>query len=331
MAVKVGINGFGRIGRNFLRAAKDNPEIDIVGINDLADTKTLAYLLKYDSVLGTLKEDVSADGDVLVIGGKKIKVTAIRDPKELPWKELGARIALESTGHFTKAAAASAHLDAGAERVIISAPSDSPDLTLVMGVNDDRYDPAKHRIISNASCTTNGLAPPAKVLLDEFGFESGYMTTIHAYTNDQQLLDFPHSDLRRARAAAISLIPTSTGAARAIGLVVPELDGKMDGIAVRAPVPDGSLVDLTAILGKETTAEEINAALKEAAAGRMKGFLVCCEDPIVSIDIVGNPASSIVDCGLTFAKGRMAKIFAWYDNEWGYSNRLVDVILMVGK
>jgi glyceraldehyde 3-phosphate dehydrogenase len=331
MAVKVGINGFGRIGRNFLRAAKDNPEIDIVCINDLADTKTLAYLLKYDSVLGNLKEDVKAEDDMLVVGSKKIKVVAIRDPKELPWKEMGVQVALESTGHFTKAADAAMHLDAGAERVIISAPSDSPDLTVVLGVNDAMYDPAKHRVISNASCTTNGLAPVAKVLLDTFGFESGYMTTIHAYTNDQQLLDFPHKDLRRARAAALSLIPTSTGAARAIGLVVPELEGRMDGIAVRAPIPDGSLVDLTAILGRDATTDEVNAALKKAADGPMKGYLVYCEDPIVSADIVGNPASSIVDAPLTYAKGKLAKVFAWYDNEWGYSNRLVDLIIKVGS
>ncbi|MHB8781472.1 MAG: type I glyceraldehyde-3-phosphate dehydrogenase, partial [Candidatus Geothermincolia bacterium] len=261
---------------------------------------------------------------------RKFKVVGMRDPKELPWKELGVAVALESTGHFTKAKDAAAHLDAGAERVIISAPSDDPDLTVVLGVNDDKYDPAKHRIISNASCTTNGLAPVGKVLVDNFGVEAGFMTTIHAYTNDQQLLDFPHKDLRRARAAALSLIPTSTGAARAIGLVVPELEGKMDGIAVRAPVPDGSLVDLTAILSKSATTEEVNAALKKAAEGPMKGYLVYSEDPIVSVDIVGNPASSIVDAPLTFCKGTLCKIFAWYDNEWGYSNRLVDLIIKVG-
>ena len=331
MAVSVGINGFGRIGRNFLRAAKDNPDIEIVAVNDLADIETLAYLLKYDSILGSLSEEVRADGDNLVVGGRKVKVTSIRDPKELPWKEMGVKVAVESTGHFTKAKDAAAHLDAGAERVIISAPSDNPDITIVMGVNDDKFDPGKHRIISNASCTTNALAPVSKVLVDEYGVENAYMTTIHAYTNDQQLLDFPHKDLRRARAAAISLIPTSTGAAKAIGLVVPELEGKMDGIAVRAPVSDGSLVDLTVNLSRETTAAEIKEAMKKASEGRMKGILIYMEDPIVSIDVVGNPASSVFDSALTFAKGKLAKVFAWYDNEWGYSNRLVDLILLTAK
>ena len=328
----VGINGFGRIGRNFFRAALTSPDIEIVGINDLTDNATLAHLLKYDSILGRLGLEVSHTADTITVGGKTIKVFAERDPAALPWGSVGADIVLESTGHFTKAADAKKHIAAGAKKVIISAPASDEDVTIVMGVNDDKYDPANHHIISNASCTTNCLAPMAKVLNDQFGIVRGLMTTIHAYTNDQVILDFPHKDLRRARAAATNIIPTSTGAAKAISLVLPELKGKLDGYAMRVPVPTGSVTDLTVELAKEATAADINAAMKAAAtSGPLKGYLSYTEDPIVSSDIVTDPSSCIFDSGLTKVIGSTAKVVGWYDNEWGYSNRLVDLIKMVGQ
>ncbi len=326
----VGINGFGRIGRNFFRAALTSPDIEIVGINDLTDNATLAHLLKYDSILGRLGLEVSHTADTLTVGGKTIKVFAERDPANLPWASVGAEIVLESTGHFTKAADAGKHLAAGAKKVIISAPASDEDITIVMGVNHEKYDPANHRIISNASCTTNCLAPMAKVLNDEFGIVRGLMTTIHAYTNDQVILDFPHKDLRRARAAATNIIPTSTGAAKAISLVLPELKGKLDGYALRVPVPTGSVTDLTVELAREVSAAEINAVMKAAAHGPLKGYLSYTEDPIVSSDIVTDPSSCIFDSGLTKVVGSTAKVVGWYDNEWGYSNRLVDLIKLVG-
>ena len=328
----VGINGFGRIGRNFFRAALTSPDIEIVGINDLTDNATLAHLLKYDSILGRLGLEVSYTADTLTVDGKTIKVFAERDPAALPWASVGAEVVLESTGHFTKAADARKHIAAGAKKVIISAPATDEDVTIVMGVNDDKYDPANHHIISNASCTTNCLAPMAKVLNDQFGIVRGLMTTIHAYTNDQVILDFPHKDLRRARAAATNIIPTSTGAAKAISLVLPELKGKLDGYAMRVPVPTGSVTDLTVELARETSAAEINAAMKAAAtSGPLKGFLTYTEDPIVSSDIVTDPSSCIFDSGLTKVVGTTAKVVGWYDNEWGYSNRLVDLITLVGR
>lgn len=328
----VGINGFGRIGRNFFRAALTSPDIEIVGINDLTDNATLAHLLKYDSILGRLGLEVSYTAETITVGGKTIKVFAERDPAALPWAAVGADVVLESTGHFTKAADAKKHLAAGAKKVIISAPATDEDVTIVMGVNDDKYDPANHHIISNASCTTNCLAPMAKVLNDQFGIVRGLMTTIHAYTNDQVILDFPHKDLRRARAAATNIIPTSTGAAKAISLVLPELKGKLDGYAMRVPVPTGSVTDLTVELAKEATAAEINAAMKAAAtSGPLKGYLSYTEDPIVSSDIVTDPSSCIFDSGLTKVIGTTAKVVGWYDNEWGYSNRLVDLIKLVGR
>lgn len=328
----VGINGFGRIGRNFFRAALTSPDIEIVGINDLTDNATLAHLLKYDSILGRLGLEVSHTADTLTVGGKTIKVFAERDPAALPWASVGAEVVLESTGHFTKAADAKKHIAAGAKKVIISAPATDEDVTIVMGVNDDKYDPANHHIISNASCTTNCLAPMAKVLNDQFGIVRGLMTTIHAYTNDQVILDFPHKDLRRARAAATNIIPTSTGAAKAISLVLPELKGKLDGYAMRVPVPTGSVTDLTVELARETSAAEINAAMKAAAtSGPLKGYLTYTEDPIVSSDIVTDPSSCIFDSGLTKVVGTTAKVVGWYDNEWGYSNRLVDLIKLVGR
>ena len=326
----IGINGFGRIGRNLFRAALTSPEVEIVGINDLTDNATLANLLKYDSILGRLGLDVTYTADTLTVGGKTIKVFAERDPANLPWGSLGAEIVVESTGHFTKAADAGKHIAAGAKKVIISAPASDEDITIVMGVNHQKYDPANHHIISNASCTTNCLAPMAKVLNDEFGIVRGLMTTIHAYTNDQVILDFPHKDLRRARAAATNIIPTSTGAAKAISLVLPELKGKLDGYALRVPVPTGSVTDLTVELGKEVTAADINAAMKAAANGYLKGFMSYTEDPIVSSDIVTDPSSCIFDSGLTKVVGSTAKVVGWYDNEWGYSNRLVDLIKLVG-
>ena len=329
--INVGINGFGRIGRNFFRASLTNPNINIVGINDLTDNATLAHLLKYDSILGRLGLDVSHTDDTLTVGGKTIKVFAERDPANLPWKSVGADVVVESTGIFTKAADAQKHITAGAKKVIISAPATDEDITIVMGVNHEKYDPASHNIISNASCTTNCLAPMAKVLNDNFGIIRGLMTTVHAYTNDQVILDFPHKDLRRARAAATNIIPTSTGAAKAISLVLPELKGKLDGYALRVPVPTGSVVDLSVELSKEVSAAEINAALKNGAEGPLKGFMTYTEDPIVSSDIVTDPSSCIVDAGLTKVIGTTAKVVGWYDNEWGYSNRLVDLITYVGK
>lgn len=333
MAVTVGINGFGRIGRNFLRsvyAAGMADEVVIVGINDLTDTATLAHLLKYDSVLGRFGASVTSGEGSITIDGRSITVTAERDPASLPWAALGAQIVLESTGHFTDATKARAHLDAGAKKVIISAPAKNEDVTIVMGVNEGDYDPATDSVISNASCTTNCLAPMAKVLDDSFGIDRGMMTTIHAYTNDQRILDFPHDDLRRARAAAINMIPTTTGAAKAIGLVLPQLKGRLDGYAMRVPTPTGSATDLTVELKTAATKEEINAAMKAAAEGPLRGIMHYTEDPIVSTDIVTDPASVVFDAGMTNSMGTMVKVLGWYDNEWGYSNRLVDVIRYVG-
>ena len=329
--INVGINGFGRIGRNFFRASLTNPEINIVGINDLTPNKTLAHLLKYDSILGRLGLEVTFTDDSITVDGKTIKVFSERDPANLPWGSINVDVVIESTGHFTKAADAGKHIAAGAKKVIISAPASDEDITIVMGVNHEKYDPANHHIISNASCTTNCLAPMAKVLNDNWGIDKGLMTTIHAYTNDQVILDFPHQDLRRARAAATNMIPTSTGAAKAIALVLPELKGKLDGYAMRVPIPTGSATDLTVELAKEATAAEINAAMKAAAEGSLKGYLTYTEDPIVSSDIVTDPSSCIFDSGLTKVIGNQVKIVGWYDNEWGYSNRLVDLISYVGK
>jgi glyceraldehyde 3-phosphate dehydrogenase len=328
MPVKAGINGFGRIGRNLFRAAKERgADIDWVGVNDITDTKTLAHLLKYDSILGPYPGTVEATGDGLVVDGDELKVFAERDPGALPWGDVGADVVVESTGLFTARDDASKHLSAGAKKVLISAPAKEPDVTLALGVNDDAYDKDSHHVISNASCTTNCLAPVAKVLHDTVGIEHGLMTTIHAYTADQRLQDMPHKDLRRARAAALNLIPTSTGAAKAIGLVIPELAGKLNGVAVRAPIPTGSVVDLTVTVRKETSVEEINSAMKTAADGPLQGILQYTEDPIVSSDIVKSPYSSIFDAPLTAVMdGNFVKIFAWYDNEWGYSNRLIDLI-----
>ncbi len=332
MTIKVGINGFGRIGRNFFRALlASGADVEIVGINDLTDTKTLAHLLKYDSILGRLDREVVAGEGQITVGGKVIPIFAERDPGDLPWAKVGADIVIESTGFFTDAESAGKHLTAGAKKVIISAPAKGEDITIVMGVNDDKYNPATDNIISNASCTTNCLAPMAKVLDDTFGIERGLMTTIHAYTNDQKILDFPHSDLRRARAAALNMIPTTTGAAKAISLVLPQLKGKLDGYAMRVPVPTGSATDLTVELKTAATTEEINAAIKSAANGALKGILVYTEDPIVSTDIVTDPASCIFDSGLTYTNGNLAKVVGWYDNEWGYSNRLVDLVALVGS
>jgi glyceraldehyde 3-phosphate dehydrogenase len=331
MATRVGINGFGRIGRLFFRAARGK-DLDVVGVNDLTDAATLAHLLKYDSIHGRYPGDVEAADGAIVVDGRRIPVTAERDPAKLPWKRLGAQVVIESTGIFTDRAGASKHLAAGAERVVISAPAKDPDVTIVLGVNADAYDPEKHRIISNASCTTNCLAPVAKVLHDEFGVENGWMTTIHAYTNDQVTLDFPHKDLRRARAAGVSMIPTSTGAARAIGLVLPPLKGKLDGYAMRVPTADVSVVDLSVRLSRSTDAESINAAMKSAADGPLKGILAYCDEPLVSVDFLGDPHSSIVDAMSTkVMDGNFAKLLAWYDNEWGYSNRVVDLALLLGR
>ncbi|OLE30799.1 MAG: type I glyceraldehyde-3-phosphate dehydrogenase [Actinobacteria bacterium 13_1_20CM_3_71_11] len=331
MTIRVGINGFGRIGRNFFRAAlARGADIQLVGVNDLTDNSVLAHLLKYDSILGRLPHEVKATADEISVGGQTFKVLVERDPAKLPWGDLGADVVIESTGLFTDAEKAKAHLAGGAKKVIISAPAKNEDLTLVMGVNDDRYDPAVHSIISNASCTTNCLAPMAKVLHETFTIEKGLMTTIHAYTQDQNLQDGPHKDLRRARAAAINIVPTSTGAAKAIGLVLPELKGKLDGYALRVPVPTGSATDLTFTAGRETTVEEVNQAMKAAADGALSGILTYTEDPIVSTDIVTDPASCIFDSGLTKVIGNQVKVVGWYDNEWGYSNRLVDVVALVG-
>ena len=332
MPVRVAINGFGRIGRNFFRACLENEEIEVVGINDLTDAYTLAHLLKYDSVHGKINADVRAEENAIVVNGKKINITAIKDPAQLPWKDLEVDIVIESTGVFRDREGAGKHLEAGAKRVIISAPGKNPDLTVVLGVNENQYDPSKHYIISNASCTTNCLAPVAKILNDNWGIVQGYMVTVHAYTNDQRILDLPHKDLRRARAAAVNIIPTTTGAAKAVGEVLPELKGKLDGTARRVPVADGSLVDLTVVLEKETTEEEINAKMKQASEGALKGILEYTEEPIVSQDIVGNPHSSIFDALSTkVINGNFAHISSWYDNEWGYSNRLKDLVLYMAK
>ena len=332
MAIKVGINGFGRIGRNVFRAGFNNPNVEFVATNDLTDTKTLAHMLKYDSILGPLDADVKAEGDAIVVNGKALKVFATKDPAEIDWSSLGAEIVIESTGRFTKAEDASKHLRGTVKKVIISAPATGEDVTLVLGVNDSAYDPAKHKVISNASCTTNCLAPFVKVLQEQFGIEKGSMTTIHSYTNDQNVLDFPHKDLRRARAAAVNMIPTSTGAAKAIGLVMPELKGKLDGYAMRVPTPNVSVVDLVAVMKTEVTAEAVNAALKTAAEGPLKGILAFTMDPVVSTDMLRNPNSSIVDGQLTkVVGGTLLKVVAWYDNEWGYSNRVIDLIGFLAK
>jgi glyceraldehyde 3-phosphate dehydrogenase len=328
---QVGINGFGRIGRLVLRAARGRG-LDIVGINDLSDAKTSAHLLKWDSVHGPYPGAIEADGDAIVVDGKRIPISKERDPAKLPWKSLGAQIVIESTGVFTDREGAGKHLEAGAERVIISAPAKNPDATIVLGVNTDAYDSAKHRIVSNASCTTNCLAPVAKVLHDNWGIEQGWMTTIHAYPNDQVILDFPHKDLRRARAAAVSMIPTSTGAAKAIGEVMPDLKGKLDGFAMRVPTSDVSVVDLVAILAKDASAEAINDAMRKAAGGPLAGILQVSDEPLVSIDFRGNPHSSILDAENTKVMGkRFAKVLSWYDNEWGYASRVVDLAVLMGR
>jgi glyceraldehyde 3-phosphate dehydrogenase len=332
VTVRVGINGFGRIGRNFFRAiVASGADIEVVATNDLMDNKTLAHLLKYDSILGRFPGEVTYDDTSLTVDGKSIRVFEERDPSKIDWAGVGADIVVESTGFFTDATAAKAHVDGGAKKVIISAPAKNEDITIVMGVNDDAYDASKHTIISNASCTTNCLGPMAKVLNDEFGIVKGLMTTIHAYTQDQNLQDAPHKDLRRARAAALNIVPTSTGAAKAIGLVLPELKGKLDGYALRVPVPTGSATDLTFEAGRETTVAEVNAAVKAAAEGPLKGVLVYTEDQIVSKDIETDPASCIFDAGLTKVIGNQVKVVGWYDNEWGYSNRLVDLIGFIGE
>lgn len=332
MSIRVGVNGFGRIGRNFWRAvAASGKEIEVVAVNDLTDNATLAHLLKYDSILGRLPYEVKATDDEIVVDGKAIKAFAERDPAKLPWGDLGVDVVVESTGFFTDADKARAHADNGAKKVIISAPAKNEDVTVVMGVNHDTYDPSRHTVISNASCTTNSLAPLAKVLNDAFGIEKGLMTTIHAYTQDQNLQDGPHKDLRRARAAALNVVPTSTGAAKAIGLVLPELKGKLDGFAMRVPIPTGSATDLTVELKRAASVEEINAAYRAAAEGPLKGVLSYSADPIVSSDIVTDPSSTIFDSGLTKVIGNNAKVIGWYDNEWGYSNRLADLVELVGK
>jgi glyceraldehyde 3-phosphate dehydrogenase len=330
MAVKVGINGFGRIGRNIMRAAMKHKDIDFVAVNDLTNAATLAHLLKYDSVIGNLDADVKASGDGISVNGDEFKVLAIKDPAQLPWKDLGVDVVFESTGIFTDRDGASKHLAAGAKKVIITAPAKKPDVTVVLGVNENSYDAAKHQIISNASCTTNCLAPVAKVLHESFGIKKGWMTTVHSYTNDQQLLDLPHKDLRRARAAALSMIPTTTGAATAMGEVMPALKGRLDGFSMRVPTPNVSVVDLSAVLEKTATAEEVNAALRAAADGPLKGILAMSDAPLVSIDFKGNPNSSIVDSVYTkVMDGDFVKVVSWYDNEWGYSNRCVDLLQLV--
>jgi glyceraldehyde 3-phosphate dehydrogenase len=332
MAVRVGINGFGRIGRNIMRAALGDKNIDFVAVNDLTNAKTLAHLLKYDSVLGNLNATVEAKGEGIAVDGDEFKVLSMRDPAQLPWKDLGVDVVFESTGLFTNRDDAAKHVAAGARRVVITAPAKGPDITVVLGVNDEKYDPAKHQIISNASCTTNCLAPLAKVIHQRFGIRKGWMTTIHSYTNDQQLLDLPHKDLRRARAAALSMIPTTTGAALAVGEVLPELKGKLDGFAMRVPTPNVSVVDLAALVDKKTTGEEVNAALKEAAGGALKGILAYSNDELVSIDFKGNANSSIVDAPYTkVMDGDFVKVLSWYDNEWGYSNRCVDLLRLLVK
>ena len=332
MAIKVGINGFGRIGRNIMRAAMGDRGIDIVAVNDLTNAETLAHLLKYDSILGNLKADISAKGDRITVDGDQFQVLSVKDPAQLPWQSLGVEVVLESTGIFTNRDGAAKHITAGAKKVIITAPAKGPDLTVVIGVNEDKYDPAKHHIISNASCTTNCLAPIAKVLHESFGIRKGWMTTVHSYTNDQQLLDLPHKDLRRARAAALSIIPTTTGAATAVGEVLPELKGRLDGISMRVPTPNVSVVDLAVLVDKKTTKEEVNAAFQAAADGKLKGIIEYSEEPLVSIDFRGNPRSSIVDAAYTSVMdGDFIKALSWYDNEWGYSSRCVDLIRYLVK
>jgi len=332
MAVKVGINGFGRIGRNIMRAAMGHNDIDFVAVNDLTNAATLAHLLKYDSVLGNLDAEVRATSDGITVAGDDFKVLSVKDPAQLPWKDLGVDIVVESTGIFTDRDGAAKHLAAGAKKVIITAPAKKPDITVVLGVNDDKYDPAKHQIISNASCTTNCLAPLAKVIHERFTIKKAWMTTVHSYTNDQNLLDLPHKDLRRARAAAVSIIPTTTGAAIAVGEVMPELKGKFDGIAMRVPTPNVSVVDLNALVEKKTSRDEVNGALKEAACGRLKGILAVSDEPLVSIDFRRNPNSSIVDSAYTSVMdGDFVKVLSWYDNEWGYSSRCVDLVRQIAK
>jgi glyceraldehyde 3-phosphate dehydrogenase len=332
MATKIGINGFGRIGRNILRAALHNPNIEIVAANDLTDTKTLAHLLKYDSILGPIHAEVKAEGDAILVDGKRIKIFSVKDPAEIDFPGFGAQIVVESTGKFTDAKDASKHLRGSVKKVIITAPAKNEDLTIVLGVNDKAYDASKHNVISNASCTTNCLAPVVKVIHEAFGIEKGQMTTIHSYTNDQNVLDFPHKDLRRARAAAINMIPTTTGAAKAIGLVMPQLKGKLDGYAMRVPTANVSVVDLVALISKSTTSEAVNAELKQAAEGPLKGILAYTEDPVVSTDMMHNPNSSIVDAQLTKVVGdNLVKVVAWYDNEWGYSMRCVDLVEFLAK
>jgi glyceraldehyde 3-phosphate dehydrogenase len=332
MAIKVGINGFGRIGRNIMRAAMDDSSIDIVAVNDLTDARTLAHLLKYDSILGNLKADIAASGDKITVGRDEFQVLSIKDPAQLPWKSLGVDVVFESTGIFTNRDGAAKHLAAGAKKVVITAPAKGPDLTVVLGVNEDKYDPAKHHIISNASCTTNCLAPIAKVLHESFGIRKGWMTTVHSYTNDQQLLDLPHKDLRRARAAALSIIPTTTGAALAVGEVLPEIKGRLDGISMRVPTPNVSVVDLAVLVEKKTSKEEVNAAFKTAAQGKLKGLLEYTQEELVSVDFRGNPHSSIVDSSYTSVMdGDFIKVLSWYDNEWAYSNRCVDLIRYLVK
>jgi glyceraldehyde 3-phosphate dehydrogenase len=332
MAIKVGINGFGRIGRNIMRAAMGDSGIDIVAVNDLTNAGTLAHLLKYDSILGNLKADIAASGDKITVARDEFQVLSIKDPAQLPWKSLGVDVVFESTGIFTNRDGAAKHLAAGAKKVVITAPAKGPDLTVVLGVNEDKYDPAKHHIISNASCTTNCLAPIAKVLHESFGIRKGWMTTVHSYTNDQQLLDLPHKDLRRARAAALSIIPTTTGAAIAVGEVLPEIKGKLDGISMRVPTPNVSVVDLAVLVDKKTSKEEVNAAFKTAADGKLKGLLEYTEEELVSVDFRGNPHSSIVDSSYTSVMdGDFIKVLSWYDNEWAYSNRCVDLIRYLVK
>jgi glyceraldehyde 3-phosphate dehydrogenase len=332
VTIRVGINGLGRIGRNFYRAVlASGADVELVAYNDLGDAATIAHLLKYDSILGRLPHEVKVSGDELTIAGRTTRAFAERDPSKLPWGELGADVVIESTGLFTDATMARAHLDGGAKKVIISAPAKNEDVTLVLGVNEGTYDPARHSVISMASCTTNCLAPMAKVLNDALGIERGLMTTIHAYTQDQNLQDGPHKDLRRARAAALNIVPTTTGAAKAIGLVLPELKGRLDGYALRVPVPTGSVTDLTATVSRQTTVDEVNAAMKAAADGPLAGILTYTEDPIVSADIVTDPASCILDAGMTRVIGDQVKVIGWYDNEWGFSNRLVDLVTMVGS
>ena len=332
MAVKVGINGFGRIGRTIMRAAMKHKDIDFVAVNDLTNAATLAHLLKYDSVIGNLDADVKASGEGISVNGDEFKVLAVKDPAQLPWKDLGVDVVFESTGLFTDRDSAAKHIAAGARKVIVTAPAKKPDVTVVLGVNEGLYDPAKHQIISNASCTTNCLAPLAKVLHESFGIKKGWMTTVHSYTNDQNLLDLPHKDLRRARAAALSMIPTTTGAASAMGEVMPALKGRLDGFSMRVPTPNVSVVDLSAILEKSTTGEEVNAALRAAANGPLKGILAMSDDPLVSIDFKGNPNSSIVDTAYTkVMDGDFVKVVSWYDNEWGYSNRCVDLLQLLVK